>query len=301
MLTAPPDAAAQHVEALLALACMRPAAGASPQAASQAGEPPSHYLRTVHMDLSSHELSMEQLRDLLLEAPWRLRQCLMWHGLVLAGCGLKPGAATGGRLGRSGWGSSQRLLLPSAGLKGCSAPHTACSAPACTPLHPSCCSAPLYTPAEALSLLEDWRVMRLMGHLKRLVLADNPLLGRDPAAPGQCLGPLDTDWLEGRLLQAASLELLDLRRTGARLAWPGMLASLAAAAALQALLPLPSLAVVCSSAISCPIMLLHLPLSPLLQALAMKRTRAFCTSWRTTRPPPPSARSMAAAGHRCAA
>lgn len=96
VLTAPPDASAQHVEALLALACMRPAAGASPQAASQAGEPPSHYLRTVHMDLSGHELSLEQLRDLLLEAPWRLRQCLMWHGLVLAGCGLKPGAASEG-------------------------------------------------------------------------------------------------------------------------------------------------------------------------------------------------------------
>ncbi|PRW56615.1 hypothetical protein C2E21_4838 [Chlorella sorokiniana] len=158
VLNAPPDAAAQHVEALLALACMRPATGPpDSQAASQAGEPPSHYLRTVHLDLSGHELSLEQLQDLLMEAPWRLRQCLMWQGLVLADCKLQP---------------------------------------------------------EALSLLESWEVMRLMGHLKRLVLADNPLLGRDPAAPEQCLGPLDIEWLEGRLLQAAPLDLLDLRRTG---------------------------------------------------------------------------------------
>lgn len=59
--------------------------------------------------------------------------------------------------------------------------------------------------------------MRLMGHLKRLVLADNPLLGRDPAAPQQCLGPWDIDWLDGRLLKAAPLHLLDVRRTGALL------------------------------------------------------------------------------------
>ncbi|KAI7837296.1 hypothetical protein COHA_008910 [Chlorella ohadii] len=67
---------------------------------------------------------------------------------------------------------------------------------------------------EVLPLMASWRVMRLMSHLKRLVLADNPMLGRDPAAPSQCLGPRDSEWLGGRLLQAASLELLDLRRTG---------------------------------------------------------------------------------------
>ncbi len=94
MLKVPPGAAPQHVEALLAVACMLAAQGPPPssQAASQVGDPPSHYLRTVHLDLSGHALSTEQVQDLLLDAPWRLRQCLMLEGLVLAGCQLQPGA-----------------------------------------------------------------------------------------------------------------------------------------------------------------------------------------------------------------
>lgn len=94
VLRAPLGAAPQHVEALLAVACMRAAQGPPPssQAATQASELPSHYLRTVHLDLSGHALSVEQVQDLLLDAPWRLRQCLMLEGLVLAGCQLSPGA-----------------------------------------------------------------------------------------------------------------------------------------------------------------------------------------------------------------
>lgn len=103
MLKAPAGAEPQHVEALLALVCMRPAAGPAPdsQAGDAAAEPPSHFLRTVHLDVSGHALSLAQLQDLLLAAPHRLRQCHVLEGLALAGCQLPPGGAAQ-RCGLSG-------------------------------------------------------------------------------------------------------------------------------------------------------------------------------------------------------
>lgn len=108
MLKPPPDAEPAHVEALLALACMRAAAApAGSQAGSQLpSEPPSRYLRTVHLDLSGHALSQAQLQDLLLDAPARLQQCITLEGLVLAGCQLQPGA---------GWAGAAALESPGLG------------------------------------------------------------------------------------------------------------------------------------------------------------------------------------------
>jgi hypothetical protein len=49
------------------------------------------YLRTVHLDLSGHAVSTAQLKEVLLEAPRRLKQCYMLESLVLVGCQLPTG------------------------------------------------------------------------------------------------------------------------------------------------------------------------------------------------------------------
>ena len=84
----PLDASPVHTDALLALIAMRPAApgGGSSAAGGDC------YLRTVHLDLSGQALSTEQLRELLHEAPRRLKQCYMLESLVLSQCQLAPGA-----------------------------------------------------------------------------------------------------------------------------------------------------------------------------------------------------------------
>lgn len=94
VLKLPAEAALQHLEALLVLVAMRPAAALvdDSQSGDGAAPPPSAYLRTLHLDLSGHAVSAGQLRDLLLDAPHRLKQCHMLQGLVLQGCQLGPHA-----------------------------------------------------------------------------------------------------------------------------------------------------------------------------------------------------------------
>jgi hypothetical protein len=165
-----------HTDALLALVAMRPAApGDGTSAAGCDG-----YLRTVHLDLSGQALATEQLRELLHEAPRRLKQCYMLESLVLSQCQLAPGA---------------------------------------------------------LDALVHWKALKPLEGLRRLVLADNPQLGTQsmqeqqqqqqqqqqqgglagavaaPAAPA-FRGPRDLWLLDTRLLQAAPLQLLDIRRSG---------------------------------------------------------------------------------------
>lgn len=80
--------------------------------------------------------------------------------------------------------------------------------------------------ADALMLLRDWKVMKALGGMRRLVLAHNPLLGRrQQAALGSSVTmatgfvePQSLWWLETRVLRAAPLQLLDLRHTGECLA-----------------------------------------------------------------------------------
>lgn len=76
-------------------------------------------------------------------------------------------------------------------------------------------------------MLRSPRALRLLRRLRRLVLSDNPLLGRQAGAAGAgeaahadaFLQPGELEWLEARLLQAAPLQLLDLRRTGGCWGW----------------------------------------------------------------------------------
>ena len=176
MLKVPLDASPVHTDALLALVAMRPAAPGG--GSSAAGGPGEGYLRTVHLDLSGQALATEQLRELLHEAPRRLKQCYMLESLVLSQCQLAPGA---------------------------------------------------------LDALVHWKALKPLEGLRRLVLADNPLLGTQPiqqqqqeeaqqqgdiaaaaAAPAApvFLGPQDLWLLDTRLFQAAPLQLLDIRRSG---------------------------------------------------------------------------------------
>lgn len=84
-------------------------------------------------------------------------------------------------------------------------------------------------PAGTLDLLRSWRAFKPLQQLRRLVLANNPSLGRRAAVPGaagaaarpsgECLGPADVLWLGKRLLRTALLELLDLRGTGGLNMW----------------------------------------------------------------------------------
>lgn len=97
MVRVPADALPGQVEALLALVAWRLPEGAladsQDAAAAPAATKPEHYLRTVHLDLSGHPLSTQQVQDLLLEAPRRLGQGWMVEGLAMEGCQLGPGAS----------------------------------------------------------------------------------------------------------------------------------------------------------------------------------------------------------------
>lgn len=88
MLKLPADALPAHVEAVL-----RMVAGSADIEGAAPGVPCDRYLRTVHLDMSGHPLTTAQVKMLLLEAPFTLKQCFMLEGLVLAGCHLQPGAA----------------------------------------------------------------------------------------------------------------------------------------------------------------------------------------------------------------
>ena len=67
--------------------------------------------------------------------------------------------------------------------------------------------------------------MKALESLRRLVLADNPLLGKltqqqrlggAPDTASKYVGPEQLFWLETRLFRGAPLQLLDLRHTGTR-------------------------------------------------------------------------------------
>ena len=100
MLKLPADAQPAHVQALLALVMLRPGV------ADNGGNapPPDTYLRTVHLDLSGHPMSLEELDDLLLLGPHRLGQCHMLESLVLSRCNLTAGAVPTARLLRAPMG-----------------------------------------------------------------------------------------------------------------------------------------------------------------------------------------------------
>ena len=167
----PLDASPVHTDALLALIAMRPAApgGGSSAAGGDC------YLRTVHLDLSGQALSTEQLRELLHEAPRRLKQCYMLESLVLSQCQLAPGAldALVHWKALKALEGLRRLVLAD-------------------------------NPQLGMQPMQE-RQRQQQGGLAGAVTA--------PAAPA-FRGPLDLWPLDNRLFQAAPLQLLDIRHSG---------------------------------------------------------------------------------------
>lgn len=76
---------------------------------------------------------------------------------------------------------------------------------------------PICALADFLQLLAHWKSLKMIERLSRLVLADNPMLGRLAAGAG-CIAAQDLLGMS-RLFKAAQLELLDIRRTGWAVAW----------------------------------------------------------------------------------
>lgn len=156
-----------------------------------------HYLRTMHLDVSGLPLNTAQVKMLLLEAPFTLKQCFLLEGLVLEGCHLQPGAAA----------FVLAQVLPDW----------------LVPLSPG---RPVSADADVMQVLQSWRTMRTLAGVRRLVLARNPLLGctleqvdglMSPAVQGRQSGfikPAQLWWVQTRLLQAAPLVLLDMQDTG---------------------------------------------------------------------------------------